>query len=102
MAETSEVLPACPCPIIATFLTFSPVYTFTGSPSSEAVNLTQRKKEAQLGKAAPSLQASGASTNCGPGILVDEADTIISPKRFQDAGCRRLNLRAMLETQCSG
>src|SRR3954452_7783255 len=51
MAETNEVLPACPCPTTATFLTFSPVYTFTGSPPSEATNLTQRKLQAQLGEA---------------------------------------------------
>src|SRR6266550_7167442 len=48
MAETNEVLPACPWPNSATFLTFSPVYTFTGSPPSEATNLTQLKLQAQL------------------------------------------------------
>src|SRR5262245_48246373 len=66
MAETNEVLPACPCPTTATFLTFSPAYTFTGSPSSEATNLTQRKKEAQLRKAGGRHQGSGFSHEpCG-------------------------------------
>src|SRR6266576_5286884 len=73
MAETSDVLPACPCPIRATFLTLAPSYTFTGSPLSEAKNLTQWKFEAQLGKRA----LGGERCLCGSGIPVRQRRKLI-------------------------
>src|SRR5438552_10746946 len=111
MAETSEVLPACPWPTSATFLTFSPVYTFTGSPPSEATNLTQLKLQAQLGGG---LWASALGLRIGLAQIT--WGRVPSPVRSSDSStirasvwvgqscatsCRFPNPRAMLGARCT-
>src|SRR5437016_4446331 len=123
MAETNEVLPACPWPTSATFLTFSPVYTFTGSPPSEATNLTQLKLQAQLGKAGlwasdfrlqhgPSgsdtlVRPAPATNHVGTGALTRPVERQLDDKYGRvtrtpfPISCRFPNPRAMLGAQCS-
>src|SRR5260370_39028585 len=81
MADTSVVLPACPCPIRARLRRLAPAYTFTGCllPQAYGKGDTARNEKwvRRTGQPNISCETSDANTGVGGGSTYGREDCLI-------------------------